>query len=426
MRCADCGTELVAEAFCLKCYPSLTGRAHPYLVNKVGDVTRTARNCLELALKQSKSDTVVHKYFSALFKPSKGNGPYLVDDSVYVSVDRILAAPEGNRRFATIFRRGKPCFLHLDIDDTRAGRPDESTTVQSALVLVTEVMKRVCGKAPSEKEWLVSSCDRREKTSVHADALAVPFKDITHCGNLMQHYKQFVEMIMGKEDHESLEEAKAVCWVGDDSRFHHAVDFSIYHHNALLKLPYQQKPGRPPMLPLQMRGKEITDKSPRADVILAALAHTPALDETPEEALVTVHSRPTRPRIRPVRDSATGPALTETPITSMEKAAMALIEGQLKDTAGCNLSMSYSGKDSAGRSVFYVKYDGAHRCALGKHHESNNARVVVGGKKAWFYCFSAGCQQRFKLPDLPIFVGRAPAVLVDEQQDEKKVCLYID
>lgn len=423
MKCDDCGKDLTADCFCLRCYPTITNRAYPYLVNKVGDVTRNAGNCLEIALKQVKSAKSTPKYYSAIFKPGKGNGPYLVDESVQVSVDRVISAPENNRRFATIFRRGQPCFLHLDIDDTRPDRPDESTTVQSALVLVTAVMSKICGKAPSEKEWLVSSCDRKEKTSVHADALAVPFKDVTHCDNLMKHYKHFVEMLMGKEDHPFLEPAKAICWVGPDSRFHHAVDFSIYHHNALLKLPYQNKPGKPPMLPLQFKGSEVHDKTPRADIILAALAHTPYLHEIPVSKLVTVDKRPDRAKIRPVRDSATGPALTTNTITSLEKAAMALIEGQLKDTAGCNLTVSYSGKDSAGRSVFYVKYDGAHRCALGVHHQSNNARVVVGGKKARFFCFSAGCKQSFKLPDLPIFVGRAPAVLVDELQEKtKKVC----
>lgn len=431
MQCLDCGKTLSLKCpLCLICYPPLTGKAYPLLVSKPSDQSRNASNCLEDALSQNGMEkkffpsgnskyngTQKLQYYSALFKPAKGNGPYFADGDVSVSVNRMLSAAVGDRRFATIFRDGAPCHLSIDIDDSRPDRPEESLTIESVLAIATAVMIDKCGVAPAKDQWLISHCIRKNKTSVHADAQAVVFRDVKQCNNLMKHYKRYVESILEAKDpfHEHYDLANAVCWRDDKGRYKHAADCSIYHPNALLKTPYSAKPGQPPMLPIIFKGERVTDAEPRFDIILASLAHTPELFATPEKKLVdcpgfnaSSSSSSSRQRGRPVE------ALVDAPLSHLETAAMALVEGRLLKTAGCNLHVSYSGKDSRGSTKLYVRYDGKHTCAAGGDHASNNARITINGKSVIFSCFSADCPNRFAMPDLPFSVA-------GELQEKKKV-----
>ena len=182
MSCEDCGQALSHEAFCLRCYPTYTKKAYRWLVDGAG---RTTSNSLDCAIAAAPPSTPL--WFTAIFSPGGGNGPYFADYDVDVLVKRIAASWQ--KRMATIFRRGRPCYLHLDIDDNRpeAARPPIRKVMETVISLVSEVMRKLCGVAPGTTDWLLSQVEETadaKKSSGHCSALSCVFSDVTQVGNL--------------------------------------------------------------------------------------------------------------------------------------------------------------------------------------------------------------------------------------------------
>jgi hypothetical protein len=405
------------ECCCLRCQPTYTKKAYPYLVNI--STSRTPKNCLELALAAAKPSKKPPLYYSALFKPSKGNGPYFADDCMEHAVQRVMTSRVP--RWASICRQDRALFVHLDLDDTRVVRPTETVLVRNVLFLFTKVMKAQCGVAVPDNAWLVSSCRRPSKTSVHLSATQCAFKDVSQVRNLVKHYMLFVEEILrAGPPHEFHKQAMAVCSFNpSDGKFKHALDPSIYHHNALLKLPYSAKPGRPVMIPREYNDQKIpTTRIPDSRFLLMSMWHTPQTDAFPlTRLLVCGQVKVRRPIARlPVRHEK---------ITALEKAAMALVEGSVKALSTGSFTIRYMNRDSQDRVRYYVDYDGQHRCAAGGDHDNNNATVYVKGNEVSFNCFSTDCDKWTRLPPLPFSISSAH-VREEESDDERMTARYDD
>jgi hypothetical protein len=421
MNCQECGGSLDYECCCLRCQPTYTKKAYPYLVNKYPfsdqvSLSRTPKNCLEMAIAAAKPSRKP-LFYTALFKPSKGNGPYFADDEMGNTVQRVVTSRIP--RWASICRKGRPVFIHMDLDDTRSVRPTETVLVQNVLFLFAKVMKARCGLAVPDKAWLVSSCRSPAKTSVHLSATQCAFKDVSQVGNLVKHYMLFVEKIMrAGPPHEFHKQASAVCSFNpSDGKFKHALDPSIYHHNALLKLPYSAKPGRPVMLPRECNGLTIDPSdAPDHRFVLMSMWHTPQTDSFPPTHLLVC--APTLATLKPV-SSVFGfvARANKAPMTSLEEAAMVIVKGNVKALSTGSFTMRFMNRDHQDRLLYYVDYDGKHRCAAGGKHDNNNATVYVKGKEVMFNCFSKACDKWFDLSPLPFSISTKKKKKKEEKEE---------
>jgi len=372
----------------------IPGKAYPLLVAKAG---RTAENTLDLAIAAANAQ---HDklFFSAKFKPTTGNGPYYADANFEEMLTRIQMTRPDDRRWATIFRAGVPCYLHVDIDDSRPERPPVSMILNSFVKHMTEFMtNEVKLDAPlTEVDWYVDTCDSPKKTSLHLHALRLPFEDVSHCTALMARFKYYLEY------------KKALCWQDDDGKFRHVVDYSIYHANALLKLSFQHKPGKPAMLPRFYAGMRADDRSYEAirKYLAAGMAHLPVHYTLKKADLLRISMAPTPSKPIPIPQARN--LLVRPQATPLQLAAMPLIQQTVRDLhPGTKCEVTFGGKfPNTNKTAYYVKYDDVHKCAHGKTHDSNNARVLVGTTKAQYFCFAEGCSGiPFNLPDLPFAIA---------------------
>ncbi len=394
MHCANCGKSLEVGC-CLRCHPTATKHTHPYLVPREG---RTRRTCAELAARDLPQNIPV--YYTAMFSPGLGNGPYFVDTNVEHLLARIGTATPDFHRFATIFREGHACRLHLDLDDTRPDRPAIGKAVITVLAFIQRVLLDVCDYDLQTTDWLISQSLDPDKLSVHATSTKGVFKDVTHCRNVISHYNKMVEAAYEAGD----PDAKVVCWV-EKGKFKHIVDPSIYHHNALLKLPYQHKPGKPTMVPVSLNGTPVVQMTIQLRLLLMSMAHTPDTFSATEFIQC--------PPMPPVRAPVPAPVHTDVSFdASKHPTLLSALAKNLVSICTGKFVITPSG-ESAGTTRFYVQFEGKHTCATGTSHDSNNARIVVRGKRVIFKCFSKKCKSFLMdpAPTKPISADAEPSFL---------------
>ena len=334
-------------------------------------------------------------------------------------VERIRCAPKQYRRFATIFRRGEPTYLHLDIDDKRDGRRSEDTLVRAVLDLITKNFSRLVGEAPDESDWLWMSATTSDKTSVHLHATVIPFKEVDDLANFMEHYKNLVETSYDDRESEYHTQSRIVATKTTSGAFEHVVDASIYHHNALLKMAYQNKPGKPPMIPVIFQGERIEETKIISAIIAASAVHTPKLMEIKRKSPQLLHTIPPISKKRPNRKRVIPRPGDTHGYNFKTRAAKLWIEEiiQKTNTETTSFSVELTKEYETGELGFYVKYDGKHGGPCGKTHSNNNATVLVdaqGGMK--YNCFSVSCTSRH-IGKIPFSYAPSPPEEVKEDPE---------
>lgn len=342
-----------------------------YLVRKSG---RTPANCLDAYLEDEAPD-VRPVYLSCMFKPTAGNGPYFFDADFDTMVRRVHASDE--QRWATIFRADTPCFLHVDIDDKRPGRPSEMKLVESFWDVLDELMTSVLGVTIRRDQWLVCSSRSPSKTSIHLHSTSIPFASVLECKNLMASFCQYVEKGASEGDDRCLDLCSQV-----DGKWTHVTDCSIYHHNALLKLPFQHKPGKPRMMPRWYKGE--SDTFSHLDIIGAGMAHRPELMKlTPSELY----------KVGPTQTPAPVWQRLQRMVSSPPRRDMKQLRKKVEDHLPENtpFALEYRSSDENGREKYYVKFEGPHKCAWGREHDSNNSELIIYNDEVQYFCFSSSC-----------------------------------
>lgn len=375
-QCMDCGATKKQELFCPRCHPPFTGQAYPYLVGGPG---RTVDDSLELAVAAAAPSGPV--FYTALFKPTKGNGPYFADTTSAMVASRVAAADDP--RYATIFKSGQPCYLHLDIDDTQPGvehSPERALELVGAALDVIKYLFRQDFELDLHPimDWLICVADyKNKKSSAHCHALKHAFKDVDHVKSFVARYKSFVE----QTEHPTtlLHRCCSRLVYEKDGKKFHVLDASIYHNNALLKFPFQHKPNKPAMLPAIFKGDFMTPKKmmvQKEEIIRVAMAHREDIDT---ENLISI-SVPERV-VAPAPPQPAVAAITELRVEDLQT----LLPGA---------SSSRFSKSTARGDFYYIKFGGDHTCPLGVLHKNNNGvlRVQEGGDM-FFRCFGEHCKK---------------------------------
>lgn len=238
MQCFKCGDTLYAGWLCKRCFPPTTGSCYQYLVPKAGDPTRSSSTCLELAIQHHKLDQI-KLFYSAMFSP-RGSGPFFCDSSVEMMVRRMAHSimDPGNNRWATLFRRGRPVFTHMDLDDTRElmKRPAEKTLVATMADMWMKFMSDHMQVIITPDDWLVCSTERKNKTSVHMHATCGAFKSISDLYNCVQKFKQWLAELLQDQDHPGHQAASILCWTDEEGNIKHVLDSAPLHHNGYFNL----------------------------------------------------------------------------------------------------------------------------------------------------------------------------------------------
>ena len=402
--------------FCLKCFPTYTKKVYPFLVP---GPNKDPETCLESAIKDASKPL----YLSAIFNPSGGNGPYLADDDFKVLLHRLQSAillqdlnPNGIR-FATIFRRGRPCRLHLDLDDSRSPRPPVNVLIMAIKSLLFKTFKNEIFSLQTplaQEDIVICQSYNTKKTSLHVYVRRPIFADVEECKALMKEITDHLEEAVQKPEHPLYTEAKTLCWDILEQKVKHVIDTSIYHHNALFKYTFMAKPSKKPMIPIQ-----VIDPF---DVLELCSAHTPGLDNTPKNQLIYFKDR--------VEDFANERPLPA-PITEME---LGLDSDEEKETAEPETEMVKQITDlvkrlseprtdfkveQKSRTRFYIHYAGIHKCLLGREHKNNNAEIMtLGPAHASYRCFSTKC-----VAMLPIGLNDPNVLLSQERlKEHEKKC----
>lgn len=400
-RCETCTNVLMLGCYCHRCDKPTVGRSYfPYLVNTPG-LDRTDKNTLECYLGANPQQSPV--YISAVFDPTQSN-KYIADVDFKRMVKRVSDAPEGERRFATVFQRGRPCYLHIDVDDTRPDRPNIRHVVQAVKKLVNWVGQSRMGV--TFNQWNDCFSFSTVKGSAHLHAYSVPFEHVGHAREFMRQFCIATEAIYDDENHQLFQWAQLVC-DKKDGVFTHVVDTSIYSNNHLLKLPYQAKRGKSPMIP---------DGSNLPSIYIASgMAHTPALDGLQSHELFRLNIPSTgAPKTKaPDGLSATFESNPE---------LVAHVRAEIKKNSGGSPAMTITTtSQTATQTVLYIKYSGVHECCLGVLHKTNNARVIVNGTKVVYRCFE--CPSRFVLADYRPDVPMDEELVMEEEAPEE---VYLD
>lgn len=396
--------ETALALYCPQCAPCLARR--PFLVQRGVSPPRTAENCLELAVASRTG-----LFFTVLFSPGKGgNGPYFADEKEETLLRRLVQSPVSLRHWATIARRDTPLYLHLDLDRSWEAPDNAIQLCGSAIFFLNHTRASLFPESTAwaKTDWML--CETQgAKMSVHMHAMSLPFLNIKHVKLFMKKVITAIETgLQATSGTPECNHAKALTRMVE-GKIEHVVDMSIYHHNALLKLPFSSKPGRSAMLPFYYRGARIDPAEAQLSWVRHGLWHTTELMQMDTTQCLKCEE-PVLPLPAPRSANLEGvPALL-----SVENSQVQLVIGFVRSyiaaqEPGCGFTVNYVKTTEEFGSEFYIKFEGARVCPISKStHDSNNATVCLKSKTLTFRCFSLECKPKgaLRLGVIPISLGR--------------------
>eukprot|EP00808_Paulinella_micropora_P028258 g22304.t1 len=273
--CNDKGHGFCEGHFWSRCFPSdgPNPQGYPY---RLLEGTRKADDCEDEHIDESKH--FVSAWFDNHKSSQQGqknrNGPWLLDlaENFERHLERLQAAPEGHRQWATVILESRPIGLKLDIDGQPGNEPELAAADDSkskreraeswfkVLVTAVNALLRERGERQQQHYPPLAECDFLVVADLHKPGglLSLHVHSDYLRFNALAELKGFVE-----ELRKSLEVKL--------SKLAAAVDLAVYKRRGLLKLPFQNKPGRQPMLPLAGLGAQLSTR----DALLWGLAHKP-------------------------------------------------------------------------------------------------------------------------------------------------------
>eukprot|EP00808_Paulinella_micropora_P000469 g35980.t1 len=252
--CKDKGHGFCEGHFCSRCFPSdgPNPQCYPY---HLLEGTRKADDCADEHIDESKH------FVSAWFDNHKSSqqgqknriGPWLLDlaENFERHLERLQAAPEWHLQWATVILESRPSGLKLDMDEQPGNEPELAAADDS---------KSKRERAESWFKVLVTACDFLVVADLHKPGglLSLHVHSDYLRFNALAELKGFVEELRKSLDVKLPKLAAAV-------------DLAVYKRRGLLKLAFQNKPGRQPMLPLAGLGAQLSTR----DALLWGLAHKP-------------------------------------------------------------------------------------------------------------------------------------------------------
>ena len=193
---------------------------------------------------------------------------------LYQSMRDVVAS---QRNLCTIVLEKHPCHLFFDLDGKtddiqhpskaalcRAVINDLSAVQDAFMALFSDFFLKIFLRKPNLSHVYWETATTTTKLSLHLHIVSEACVDIVNHKNLVKRFISYVE-----EKYLVNEKTKQLCSQGNDDKFVHLIDFSIYTNNRNMRLVGCCKPGGQPLVHLP-NSKDSGGVQPSPEEILFA------------------------------------------------------------------------------------------------------------------------------------------------------------